>query len=233
MSETTSGSESFKLTLPVAIVVAGFVIAGAIVLTKGPAPAAADAGQGGTTNIAIRQPSAGEHIVGSPDAPVVLVEYADFQCPYCSLIYPTLKKIVADSNGKIAWVYRNLPLDSIHPNARPAAEAAECISHELGNDAFWKFSDDVFNNQQSLGDSFYKQEAAKLGADPQTFQKCYADKQYDSVINADSAEAVTNGGSGTPYTIVVGRDGTKVPFSGALPFEQVNSIVQAVLSKQK
>src|SRR5262249_23097695 len=153
-------------------------------------------------------------------------------CPYCSIIYPNLKSIVQNSGGKVAWVYRNFPLDSIHPNARPAAEAAECIAAELGNDAFWKFADQDFADQQDMSTDFYTKIATSLGANAQTFSTCITQKTYDSRINTDEAEAQANGGQGTPYTIVVGKDGTKVPFSGALPADQINSIVQSVLSKQ-
>lgn len=88
----------------------------------------------------IRPPSASDHIIGSPTAPIVLVEYSDFQCPYCQLIHPSLEKLVSESNGQIAWVYRNFPLYQIHPQATPAANAAECIAEQLGNDGFWKFA---------------------------------------------------------------------------------------------
>ncbi|MDE2213144.1 MAG: DsbA family protein [Patescibacteria group bacterium] len=228
MPETPVHKKKFELTLPVAIVFASVVIAGAIVLTHVNTPSA----NAGGTSISIRPPSAQDHIVGSPDAKVVIVEYADFECPYCSLIYPTLKSIVASSSGQVAWVYRNFPLDSIHPQARPAAEAAECIAAELGNNAFWQFVDIDFNNQSELGPDFYPKVAAELGANPTTFAQCVANKEYDSRINTDEAEAVANGGQGTPFTIVVGKDGTMVPFSGALPEAEVSAIVQSVLAKQ-
>lgn len=92
----------------------------------------------------IRPPSASDHLIGSPDAPIVLVEYSDFECPYCKMIHPTLAQIVSESNGKIAWAYRNFPLYQIHPQATPAANAAECIAAQLGNDAFWKFANTIF-----------------------------------------------------------------------------------------
>lgn len=94
--------------------------------------------------LSIRPPSATDHIIGAPDSPIVMVEFSDFQCPYCQMIHPSLQKLAAESNGKIAWVYRNFPLYTIHPQATPAANAAECIAEQLGNDAFWKFADAIF-----------------------------------------------------------------------------------------
>src|SRR3989344_939049 len=92
----------------------------------------------------VRPPSAQDHIVGSPAAPIVLIEYSDFQCPFCSRVHPTLQRIVSESNGKISWVYRHFPLSSIHPQATPAANASECIAEQLGSDGFWKFAGIVF-----------------------------------------------------------------------------------------
>src|SRR3989344_5863622 len=146
----------FELTAPVAILLAGVIIAGAVVFTNGRAPATAAVAnnQIPTTGTNVRAPSAQDHLVGSPDAPIVLIEYSDFQCPFCSRIDPTLKRIVAESNGQIAWVYRHLPLESLHPEARPAALASECIAEQLGNDGFWKFADRIFADQSKMSAAY-------------------------------------------------------------------------------
>ncbi len=217
-----------------AVVLAGIVIAGAIVYANGhPAPAAvADAGaQNLPADVHVAAPSAADHIIGSPTAPIVLIEYSDFQCPFCSMIYPTLKTIVDASQGKIAWVMRNFPLSSIHPNANPAANAAECIAEQLGNDGWWKFADDVFAHQESLGDAYYNGLAQKYGADMTKFKACYAASKYQSKIDAEVAEAGANGGQGTPYTVVYGN-GKQVPVSGALPQAQFESVIQTVQGRQ-
>lgn len=90
--------------------------------------------------LSIRKPSETDHIIGSPTAPIVLVEYSDFQCPFCRMIHASLAQLVDESDGKIAWVYRNFPLYQIHPQATPAANAAECIAEQLGNTGFWTFA---------------------------------------------------------------------------------------------
>lgn len=220
------------LTMPLAVVIAGVFIAGAIVLAKTPAPSNAAAVAGANSSITVggtlRAPSSSDHIIGNPNAPVVIVEFADFQCPYCSLIYPSLKRIVDDSNGQVAWVFRNFPLDSIHPEARPAAEAAECIAGELGNSAYWQFVEDDYTNQSAIGDAWYTAEAQKLGANLAQFNQCVTSKKYDSRINTDEAEAVENGGQGTPFTVVVSKSGKAIPFSGALPYSEINAIVQSL-----
>ena len=224
------------LSMPITIIIGAIIIAGTIYLTRAPSAAPKNDVQGeqnAPLNISIRPASAQDHIIGSPNAPIVLVEYSDFQCPFCSLIFPTLKKIVADSNGQIAWVYRNLPLPpTMHPNARPAAEAAECVAAELGNSAYWKFIDTVFTHQQSIGDAFYHKTAVALGADPTAFDACTEKQTYDARIVADETEAGNNGGSGTPYTIIVGKKGAPVPFSGALPEAQILAKIKQVQVRQ-
>ena len=218
-----------------AVLAAGVVIAAAILYVNyHPAPAAALA-EAGTqnlpANVNVSAPSADDHIIGDPKAPVVLIEYSDFQCPFCSLVYPTIKTIVQNSNGKIAWVMRNFPLSSIHPNANPAANAAECIAEQLGNDGWWKFADDVFASQESLGDAFYNGLAQKYGADMTKFKSCYAASKYQAKIDAQTLEAEQNGGQGTPYTVVYGN-GKQVPVSGALPQAQFEAVIQQVQGRQ-
>lgn len=220
--------EGLQLSLPAAIVFGALVIAGAILI----AGRDGAAGAGGNASINIRPPSAEDHIIGSPNAPVVIVEYADLQCPYCGLIRPSLQKIVSESNGKIAWVFRNLPLESIHPEARPAAEAAECVAGLAGNDAFWKFEEAVFADQQHIGATLYVKSAAALGIDSKSFLDCIAQKRYTDRITSDSGEAVANGAQGTPFTVVVGKKGDPIPFSGALPYEQILAVIKLVQSRQ-
>ncbi|MCA9351575.1 DsbA family protein [Patescibacteria group bacterium] len=90
-----------------------------------------------------------DHYRGSDDPQITIIEYSDLQCPFCSQVHPTLSRIV-DENPNVAWVYRHLPLSSIHPQAMPAAVASECVATNEGNDAFWEFADTVFENQDQL-----------------------------------------------------------------------------------
>ncbi len=86
----------------------------------------------------------GDHMLGNANASVTLIEYSDFQCPYCKTFHPTVKRVLADYGDQVNWVYRHFPLETIHPNARPMAHAAECVAEAKGNDAFWQFSDLLF-----------------------------------------------------------------------------------------
>ena len=227
-----SEGKKFELSPSVSIIIAGVVIAAAIVfVNQHPAPQAVAqaAGAPAPANLTIRPPSASDHIVGSPSAPIVLVEYSDFQCPFCSMIYPTLKKIVANSGGKVAWVQRNFPLSSIHPNANPAANAAECLTDQLGNDGYWKFADAIFANQSKMSSDYYATLAKELGADPAKFASCMSASTYQSKIDADAQEAQQNGANGTPFTVVVNTQTHKmVPISGALPEAQIESVISSL-----
>ncbi len=224
MSET----KKFELTTPMAIVVVGVVIAAAIIfihLTPTPTTAAAGAGQAAS----VRAPEQSEHIQGSASAPIVMIEYSDFQCPYCQVIYPSLKKIQSESNGQVAWVMRNLPLTSIHPNAEPAAHAAECITDQLGNDGFWKYTDAVFNNQAQLSESFSTNVAISLGVNPLTYSACVSQKKHQDIIDQETLEAQTLGGQGTPFVVVLNTKTHKqVAVPGALPYAQLMTVINSV-----
>lgn len=230
MSESKS-----TLNLPVAIIVAGVIIAGAVLYTKSPAPSAVAAntnGQNAPAGVNVPAPKTTDHIIGSPTAPIVLIEYSDFQCPYCAMVYPTIKKIVSESNGQIAWVLRNFPLESIHPQARPAATAAECIAGLLGNDAYWKYVDTVFDNQNSLNAAYSRQLALQLGADPTKYDACVTADTYKDKIDADTGDAISNGGTGTPYTVVYSKS-YQTALPGALPYDQFMAVIKSVQARQQ
>jgi protein-disulfide isomerase len=147
------------------------------------------------------------------------------------MVHPTLKRLVSESNGQIAWVYREYPLVTIHPQARPAALAAECINEQLGNDGFWKFADTIFADQTKMNPEYYSQLAVQFGADKAVFDSCVASAKYQSVLDKGTKEAQSNGGNGTPFTVIVGG-GVQVPVSGAQPYENFKAVIDAMLARQ-
>jgi len=210
-----------------AVVAAGIFIAGAILYANAhPAQSAvADTGtQNLPVNVNVAAPSANDHIIGDPKAPVVLIEYSDFQCPFCSMVHSTIKNIVSQSGGKIAWVMRNFPLTSIHPQANPAANAAECIAEQLGSKGWFEYADTVFSNQDKLNASYSRQLAQQFGANMSQYDSCVSSSKYQSKIDAEASEAQNNGGQGTPYTVVYGH-GKQVPISGAVPQSQFTTVI--------
>ncbi|HUD02731.1 MAG TPA: thioredoxin domain-containing protein [Candidatus Paceibacterota bacterium] len=221
---------SIELTPSVSIIIAGVIIAGAIIFTnQHPAPSAATtaaAEQGTTASANVPAPSASDHIIGSPSAPIVLVEYSDFQCPYCQMIYPSIKQIVSQSNGQVAWVMREFPLYQIHPQAMPAANAAECIAAQLGSTGFFEYADAVFNNQSSLNASYSASLAKQFGANMTAYNTCITNSTYLSKIQTETSDAEASGGNGTPFTVVINtKTGKQYPISGALPQAQIQAVI--------
>jgi len=167
-----------------------------------------------------------DHIKGAKNAKITLVEYSDFQCPYCGAFEPTVEQIMKKYPDDVRVVYRHFPLRSIHPNAAPAANASECAA-EQGK--FWEFHAKLFENQETLSTTLYSSIAKELGLNVSKFDDCVSSNKYASVVQADEASAQAAGGRGTPYTILVGPNGEQVPISGAQPFSAVDAAVQQYL----
>ena len=172
------------------------------------------------------QVAAQDHTMGNPDAPVTLVEFSDFQCPFCRQFHPTVQQIFNAYEGNVRWVYKHFPLDQIHPQARPAAEASECVAEQGGNDAFWAFADALFQNQGKLGGTFYEDLAWEIGLDKEKFRDCFATRKYKDKVEANYQEGVRLGVNGTPGSFV-----NAVPVRGALPYENIKAIVEGELTK--
>lgn len=157
-------------------------------------------------------------------AKVVMVEYSDYECPFCSRHHPTLQTILDEFGDDVAWVYRHFPLTSIHPNATPAAVAAECAGELGGNDAFWEMTDGLFENISNLGPATYDRLAADIGLNAGEFSECLDSGKYESKVAEHQRGGAAAGVTGTPGTFI---NGQLVP--GAVPVDQVRSIVQGLL----
>lgn len=172
-----------------------------------------------------------DHIRGNPAAPVTLVEYSDFECPFCKRFHPTVKRLVDESNGQLRWVYRHFPLDELHPvKARKEAVASECAAELGGNDAFWKFADRFFeltpsNNRTDI-DTVLPRIASEIGLDKARFAACLASGRHDRRIAEDAQDAAATGGRGTPWSLVVSKSGKTYPLSGAQPYAAVKQLVE-------
>lgn len=166
-----------------------------------------------------------DHIRGNANAKITIIEYSDFQCPYCGAFHPTLNKVMAQYKDKVRWVYRHFPL-SFHPNAQPAALASECAS-EQGK--FWEFADAMFANQDSLSDDYYKKLATDNKLDLNKFNSCYTSKKYLSKITAQAQAGGAAGVDGTPGTFIIDQNGNATPLKGAVPFESVAAEIDKLL----
>ena len=227
-----------QLQTPIAIIVAGIFVAIAIIFSGNGADAEklrnVEGEAFGNNNSgsaeSVRAVSEIDHIFGSSDAKVVIIEYSDFECPFCSRAHPTFEKAVQEYEGEVAWVYRHFPLTSIHSRAQRASVASECVAELSGNDAFWKYTDILFKKQRSLGDELYISEAVALGVDESAFTECLNSTKYDAKIASDMQNAIDSGGRGTPFSVVINSKGETFPFAGALPYAQVKSIIDSALS---
>ncbi|MCI0557209.1 MAG: DsbA family protein [Nitrososphaera sp.] len=228
MTHATKTASNYGI--PVAIVIAGILIAGAIFWSTAGGfstnPQDASARQAGAD---FRLPSEADHMRGNTDAKVTIVEFSDFECPFCAQLHPTLERIV-EENKDVKWVYRHFPLSSIHVRAHGAAIASECAAKLGGNDAFWTFADGVFADQRALGTPLYEKLATDAGIESSSFKACLADKSIASLVSEDGDEAIQAGGRGTPFAVVVTASGRLMPFSGALPYEQLVGLVDQALT---
>ena len=223
-----------QYVLPITIVIAGALIAGAVFL----------AGRGGvgtappTGEPTIRPVDASDHILGNPNAPVMIVEYADLECPYCKDFHTTMHQVMEfyGQNGQVAWVYRAFPLTQIHSKAPKEAEAAECAGELGGNAAFFAYIDRVYEvspGSNGLDLNQLPVIAGEVGLNVDAFNQCLASGKYAQKITASYAEAIAAGGQGTPYTLVL-VNGTLVAggnLSGAQPYDSMRAIIDAVISQ--
>jgi protein-disulfide isomerase len=235
--ERPQETSKIALSIPVAIVLAGIVIAGAILLTKGVPQAGLNTGTNTTPqaqNITIRPVTDADHILGNPNAPIVIVEYSDTECPFCKQFQVTLHAIVDKygKDGQVAWVYRQFPLAQLHSKAPKEAEATECAAELGGKSAFWDYIDKVFAitpSNDGLDPSELLTIASQMGLDQKAFKACLDSGKYAAKIQADYNEAIAAGARGTPHTVILTKNGDKLPLEGAQPLAAVESIIDGLL----
>ncbi len=188
------------------------------------APSAAAPAPGGAAS-AMPEVTDEDWVRGDLDkAKVVMVEYSDYECPFCSRHHPTLQAMVDEFGDDVAWVYRHFPLTSIHPNATPAAVAAECAGELGGNDAFWDMTDGLFENISNLGPATYERLAGDLGLNANKFSECLDSGKYEQKVSDHQRGGAAAGVTGTPGTFI---NGQLVP--GAVPEAQIRSIIEGLL----
>ena len=160
---------------------------------------------------------------GPAGAPVQIIEFSDFECPFCFRVNPTVAQVLSTYGDRVRLVYRHLPLPN-HPNARPAAEASAC-ANEQGR--FWEYHDRLFANQSRLATADLKQHAADLGLDTAKFNTCVDSRRFQKDVDADLDAAQLLGVSGTPHFFINGR-----ALSGAQPLESFKAIIDEELARK-
>lgn len=225
-----------KFGVPLAIIIAGGLIAGALYFSnvKPANIAKVDTPTAQAPVGEIRKVSGDDHILGNPDAKLLLVEYSDTECPYCKQFHVTLNRIITEygNDGKVAWVYRHFPIDQLHPKSRKEAEATECANELGGATKFWEFTNMIYDKtpgNNGLDATNLPIFAKAVGLDVTAFNTCLASGKYAAKVDADYQDAVKSGGRGTPHSIIVSKDGTKTPIEGAYPYEQLKQIIDGLL----
>lgn len=238
-SQTPSEKDTPNYLIPGAVVLAGAIIAAAVIYAGNPrssAPASSpgtaprENTTGNTGNFADDDP-----FLGNPEAPVTVVEFSDFQCPFCRQLWrdtlPPLKEKYIKT-GKVKFVYRDFPITSIHSMAQTYAEAAECADAQ---GKFWPMHDKIFEEQDKKGQGTVsgvstadvKRWAKEIGLDESAFGSCLDSGTYRAEVAGDLADGQAAGVNGTPATFVNGR-----LISGAVPFAQFESAIEAALAPQ-
>ncbi len=246
MEPTQTQQPSSPLMIPLAIVVAGLLIAGALIYTSSgtQVPSAPVADTSGNTHVNIAPITASDHILGNPKATLLVVEYSDLECPYCKQFQLTLKQMMTDFGQKsdVAWVYRHFPLykgtetrPALHSKSGKESEASECANELGGANAFWKYIDTVYEitpSNNGLDPAKLPDIAEQIGLDRTKFTACLSSGKYASKIEADYNEGVTAGAQGTPYTVIVdSRNGKTIPIdAGAIPYASLSALLKTILT---
>ncbi len=237
------------LTLPSAIILAGAMIAIAIIWSQKPANTnVATDTQQAKKQVSVKPVTKQDHIFGNPDAEIKIVEYSDPSCPFCKSFHPTMEKIMEEygPSGQVAWVYRHFPLDTpredgsvLHPHANKEAQAFECANELGGNEMFWKYANRLYEVTPSVTgatpnglDPKQLPEIAKyVGLDVTAFNTCLDSNKYNDKVKQQFLDGVNAGVTGTPYSFIIPKSGEIIPISGAQPYTEVKKYLDILLKK--
>ncbi len=236
-------SQKSTVGVPVAIVIAGALVAVAVYFGGNRAPVTpvseevsgvvVDEGVGEPEKPAVgemREVDSKDHVRGVSNAKVTIVEYSDLECPFCKRFHGTMQQVIKEYPNDVRWVYRHFPLVMLHSKAKKEAEATECAG-EQGK--FWELTDKIFEvtpGNDGLDLESLPELARQVGVvNISQFESCLESGKYAERVEEDLADAEAAGGRGTPYSVVIGPDGEKTPLSGAQPFEAVKAAIEDLL----
>lgn len=235
-------NQSTSFAIPAAIVL-GFALIAAAIFFSGNAIsepkqniAATDkTAPTNTTPTVVRPVDETDYVRGNPNAPIMVIEYSDYDCPFCKSFHDTMNRVMEEHGvtGKVGWVYRQFPLAQLHPNAPRISEAAYCVG-DLGDDiAYWKFSDSIFKERETnepTNMSRLPEFAEAAGVNRAEFTSCLESGKFTSAVEDSIAEGVAAGAGGTPYSIVVVGDQQAV-INGAQPYAVVKQIIDNLVDQ--
>lgn len=234
------------LTLPIAIIIAGIIVAGAIFFSKDKEKPIVT-NKDNVPEINLVPINNSDHILGNPNAPIKIVEYSDPSCPYCRMFHNTMRQIMNEygATGKVAWIYRHYTLDKpdangniLHPNANHEAQALECANQIGGNDKFWEYANRLYditpsvtiNSPQGLDQNQLPEIATYINIDKNKFRECLNSGKFKALVDQQYLDGVNAGASGTPYSIMITSKGKMIPINGAYPYSNLKTIIDSLLN---
>ena len=222
------------LLVPFSIIIAGIAIGLGLYMSGGSAsPTAAVAQPGAVEEVdqtdQVAEVTDEDHRKGPADADIIIVEYSDFDCPFCSRFHDSMNELV-ESADDVAWVYRHFPLEQLHPQAEYVALASECVNDIAGEAAFWSFTDGYFAARGAQDGTAHNvlvpRLASEAGVTPAELQSCIDSGRTQADVQADIDNAIATGGRGTPWSILIGPTGKTYPINGALPAAAIQQVIQ-------
>ncbi len=220
--------------VPLAIVIAGALVALAIYFGGSDSSLRLPTGnaENTTTKAEIAPITERDHILGSLNAELTVVEYSDTECPYCKVFHKTMHQVVEDYQGRVAWVYRHFPIVQLHAKAPKEAEATECAAELGGNQAFWRYIDRLFeltNSNDSLDLAELPKIAVAIGLNQAAFNECLSSGRHSEFVAKSVEAAVKAGARGTPHSVIVTKGGKQLVINGAEPIESVKAKIDSLL----
>ena len=230
-----------KLSIPIAVIIAGALVGAALFLSRG------GQNRGGAADVfsalsgqnkgseTLPPVTASDHLLGNPEAPIIIVEYSDTECPFCKQFHATMHRIM-DSYGRegsVAWVYRHFPIAGLHPHAEKEAEAAECAAELGGSEAFWNYIDRIYAitpSNDGLDPSLLPHIAFDVGLDRTLFKECLASGRHTDAVRQQIADAQAAGGTGTPWSFILSK-GNVLPVEGAQPYAALREVIEALIQE--
>lgn len=224
-------TQTNKFLVPLAIIMAGALVAGAIYF-GGQAPVASGNAQVDPNDLEFRAVSSKDHLLGSMDAEFTIIEYSDTECPFCKVFHNTMKEVMGSYTDRMAWVYRHLPIPQLHSRAPKEAEATECVAELAGNSAFWTYLDKIFTttgSNDTLDPALLPKFATELGISEAAFNNCLSSGKYTEAVSKSAEEGFASGARGTPFSIIVAKNGKRATINGAEPIASVRAKIEALL----
>lgn len=225
--------------IPIAIICGFAMIAIAIFFTnKNDSGPSAPTESTETTQVSEQAPrpvTEADYIRGNPNAPILIIGYSDYDCPFCKQFHTTLRQIMDEYGvtGKVAWAYRQFPIAELHPNSPKISEAALCVGNIGGNDAFWKFTDTLYDshgvdevtNMTKLSDF-----AESAGVSKEEYLACINNRSMEEAVMNDIKDGFNSGARATPYTIITVGNKEAV-INSAQSYDTMKSIIQNLIDQ--